>query len=363
LTVVIRAAGPLASAIPSTEIRQYLGQNVVVCGNVVLVHPTSGPADPLVFDLGADGQPADLSGVIAGRNRSSFSTVLDHYLANRQVCIHGKVRPPETGLPEIDVDRSAFVFFGAPPGPPPDFGGGAVDLLVDDDVAKDDVAKPVLLKRVDPKYTPAAMATGVAGSVQMEAVVAPDGHVARVSIVRSLDPFLGLDDEAVAAALKWRFQPAVKAGQPVSAVVSLELRFAFSGPRPAKYPVPLQTWEPKVVPGPVGATEEAESFGSGAAKAGDSGLTGPKIRRSRPPRYPLDALRQWAQREVIVDVIVGPDGQVQRARVARPSAAGLASAEEEALRCVRAWTFVPGRRDGQPVATWVQAAIGFHLWP
>jgi len=334
-----------------------------VCGNVVLVHPTSGAVDPLVFDLGADGQPADLSGVIAGRNRSSFSTVFDRYLVNRQVCIHGRVRSPETGLPEVDVDPLGFLFFGAPPGPPPGFGDGAVDLLVDENGAKSDVSEPVLLKRVDPKYTPGAMATGVGGSVQLEAVVAPDGHVERVSIVRSLDPFLGLDDEAVAAALKWRFRPAVWAGQPVSAVVGLELRFTLRGPRPAKYPVPLQAWEPKVVPGPVGTAEDADPFGSGAANGGNSGLAGPKIRRSRPPRYPLDALRQGAQGEVMVDVIVGPDGQVQRARVARPPAAGLTSAAEEALRCVRAWAFVPGRRDGQPVATWIQVAVGFHLWP
>jgi TonB family protein len=84
---------------------------------------------------------------------------------------------------------------------------------------------PVLLKEVKPQYTSDAMRAKIQGIVIVEAIVLPDGTVGDVSIVKSLDPTFGLDQEALKAAKKWRFAPGKKQGEPVAVLVSIELTF------------------------------------------------------------------------------------------------------------------------------------------
>jgi periplasmic protein TonB len=88
------------------------------------------------------------------------------------------------------------------------------------------VTMPTLVERVAPKYTVDAMRAGVQGSVWIECVVMPDGSVGDARVARSLDRRFGLDDEAIAAAKRWRFRPGRIDGQPVAVVVSIELMFS-----------------------------------------------------------------------------------------------------------------------------------------
>src|SRR5450759_4506282 len=50
-----------------------------------------------------------------------------------------------------------------------------------------------------------------------------------MSIVKSLDPVFGLDQEAIKAAKQWRFAPGKRQGQPVAVLVSIELTFTLRG--------------------------------------------------------------------------------------------------------------------------------------
>jgi protein TonB len=74
-------------------------------------------------------------------------------------------------------------------------------------------------------YTSDAMRAKVQGSVLIEAVVAADGSVRDVRVVRSLDPTFGLDEEAIKAARQWRFKPGTRLGQPVPVLITIELTF------------------------------------------------------------------------------------------------------------------------------------------
>jgi TonB family protein len=87
------------------------------------------------------------------------------------------------------------------------------------------VTMPELIERVPPRYTADAMRARVQGSVWLECVVLPDGTVGEVRVTRSLDPILGLDQEAIAAARRWRFRPGRVNGLPVPVAVSIELTF------------------------------------------------------------------------------------------------------------------------------------------
>ena len=61
----------------------------------------------------------------------------------------------------------------------------------------------------------------------LECIVLPDGTVGQVTILKSLDPVFGLDQEAIKAAKQWRFRPGRKRGQPVPVLVSIELTFTL----------------------------------------------------------------------------------------------------------------------------------------
>jgi protein TonB len=72
-----------------------------------------------------------------------------------------------------------------------------------------------------------AMRAKIQGSVLIEVLVHPDGGVSDVHVVRSLDPTFGLDQQAVAAARKWRFAPGTRAGEPVPVRMTIELVFTL----------------------------------------------------------------------------------------------------------------------------------------
>jgi protein TonB len=87
------------------------------------------------------------------------------------------------------------------------------------------VSWPRLLQEVKPNYTSDAMRARIEGLVVLEIVVLPDGSVGRVRVVRSLDDRFGLDQEAINAVRRWRFDPSRRAGKAVAVRVQAELFF------------------------------------------------------------------------------------------------------------------------------------------
>jgi protein TonB len=88
-----------------------------------------------------------------------------------------------------------------------------------------EVKAPKLVYEVKPSYTKEARRAGIQGSVGLEAIVLADGTVGEVRVTRSLDKEYGLDDEAVRAIRKWRFDPGTKDGAAVPVLVEAEMTF------------------------------------------------------------------------------------------------------------------------------------------
>ena len=111
---------------------------------------------------------------------------------------------------------------GAGPGAGPGSGGNTGG---DEYQPGDNVTIPVVIFEKRPAYTLDALRAKIQGIVEIEAVVLPDGTVARPRIVRSLDR--GLDLSAVEAVREWRFKPGKRrdTNQPVSVVVRIQLTF------------------------------------------------------------------------------------------------------------------------------------------
>ena len=102
---------------------------------------------------------------------------------------------------------------------------------------KDGVLPPVLLSRVEPRYTPDAMRANLRGFVMLQCVVEIDGSVSAVRVKTSLDPTRGLDDQAVAALKQWRFRPGTRNGEVVRVLTSVTMTFNINGlPPPVTLP-------------------------------------------------------------------------------------------------------------------------------
>jgi protein TonB len=101
----------------------------------------------------------------------------------------------------------------------PGFGDGAIP-------GGPGVTLPIPIVRASPKYTVEAMRARIQGLVMIECVVLPDGTVGDARVTRSLDRIFGLDEEAIAAARRWRFRPGLLNGRPVPVMVTIELTFS-----------------------------------------------------------------------------------------------------------------------------------------
>jgi periplasmic protein TonB len=75
----------------------------------------------------------------------------------------------------------------------------------------------------DPEYSEEARKAKYQGSVVLQAVISPDGRPRDLRVVRSLG--MGLDDKAIQAVGKWKFEPALKDGRPVAVLVQIEVAF------------------------------------------------------------------------------------------------------------------------------------------
>jgi TonB family protein len=90
-----------------------------------------------------------------------------------------------------------------------------------------DLAGPVPLKKVDPKYPPEFRSLHVDGEVVLYAIIRKDGSVDSIQLVHSVDP--RLDANAMEALAQWRFRPAEKHGEPVDLEAVVHIPFRSRG--------------------------------------------------------------------------------------------------------------------------------------
>lgn len=83
--------------------------------------------------------------------------------------------------------------------------------------------KPNIIYKEKARYTESARQNRVQGTVLVSAVFTADGRVTQIRVIRGLPD--GLNDEAIKAAQKIKFTPAMRNGQPVSVRMSMEFSF------------------------------------------------------------------------------------------------------------------------------------------
>jgi periplasmic protein TonB len=102
----------------------------------------------------------------------------------------------------------------------PRLGGGDYNA---DGSARAVDSKPIALNEPRPLYTEEARKNKIQGNVRARILVGSDGSVKQCRLTTHLPD--GLDEQAIAAAYKLRFRPAIKDGRPVSFWVNVEIGF------------------------------------------------------------------------------------------------------------------------------------------
>jgi protein TonB len=100
------------------------------------------------------------------------------------------------------------------------------------------------------------------------------------------------------------------------------------------------------------------NFGGDAFRVG-GGVSAPRTIYAPDPEYSDEARKAKYQGAVTLWVVVGPDGRVREAKVARSLGMGL---DEKALAAVRTWRFEPAYKDNVAVPVQVNIEVHFRLY-
>jgi periplasmic protein TonB len=100
-------------------------------------------------------------------------------------------------------------------------------------------------------------------------------------------------------------------------------------------------------------------YGGGVYKVGELGVQAPVPKFTPDPDYSEEARKTKTQGTVTLYAIIGTDGRPRNLKVLRSLGMGL---DEKALEKVRTWMFLPGKKDGQPVAVAMSIEVDFHLY-
>ena len=126
------------------------------------------------------------------------------------------IRLPEEIEPEVDLPDTDVVFDipeGPPPSPEPE---GPIQV-------GGDVQPPVKVSAPPPQYTEIARKARLQGVVIVQAIIDKEGTVTNVKVLKGLG--MGLDQAAVDAIKKWKFDPATLHGKPVAVYYNLTVNF------------------------------------------------------------------------------------------------------------------------------------------
>ncbi len=84
----------------------------------------------------------------------------------------------------------------------------------------------------------------------------------------------------------------------------------------------------------------------------------PRLLKMTRPVYPQEAFIKKIEGVVTLEIVIGIDGKVGRARVLR----SIPQLDNAAIQTVRQWVFSPAIKGGRPVATIANAPVSFRIF-
>jgi periplasmic protein TonB len=95
-------------------------------------------------------------------------------------------------------------------------------------------------------------------------------------------------------------------------------------------------------------------------KAGDDGVTLPRVVKEERPQYTSEAMERRIEGKVRLGAVVHADGSVGDVNVER-SLDAVYGLDDNAVKAMKRWTFKPGTKDGKPVAVAIWVEMAFTL--
>jgi protein TonB len=121
---------------------------------------------------------------------------------------------PTQNMPQIEMPK---VSLGVSAGSGPYLGNWSAG----DPAAEGDV---IPIVRIEPQFPREALIKGIAGWVEIEFTIEPDGTVSKPRVIASEPPRI-FDRNAIRAIYKWKFKPRIVDGQPVARQATQRLDF------------------------------------------------------------------------------------------------------------------------------------------
>ncbi|MGH9774831.1 MAG: TonB family protein [Candidatus Acidiferrales bacterium] len=205
----------------------------ISAGNPANTAPVTGPAVP------ADSLPASPTPHIVTTLPAISATSAPSSPSNSPASGPAPVNPmkkPSAGMDELGMasspeqilgDKRIYTVYINMPNLTSAAGSWVLnfaELSEDPSAVAGDLAGPVPVRKVDPRYPTSLIKSHVEGEVVLYAIIRSDGSVDSIQLLRGLDP--DLDQNAMEAFTHWKFRPGTRSGVPVDleAVVHIPFR-------------------------------------------------------------------------------------------------------------------------------------------
>ena len=126
-------------------------------------------------------------------------------------------------------------------------------------------------------------------------------------------------------------------------------------PPPEPEVLPTDDWEIGIPDGPPQQATDT------IARVGEVGVEPPVFTKKAIPKYPERAVKIKLQGYVILEAILRKDGNVDDIKVLRGLGKGKFGFEEEAIKALQRWQFLPGKVNGKPADVRMTLKIDFVL--
>lgn len=203
-------------------------------------------------------------------------------------------------------------------------------------------------------YPQRELAARIEGVVYLTLRIAADGRVEPVDAKAEPNDagrMAGLIEAARSGVQAWTFNPAVRAGRPVSSEQVVPIVFAL---RPDHVP--------PVNAGTLDAIRVSPPDEAGLSSADRPPSEDVTFRQMHPPKYPVEAVREKQSARLQFKVLVDEHGTPQTVDVAAsdPPEAGPMFAQAS-IEAIMQWRFNPALKDGKPQPGYVLVPIDFTI--
>jgi TonB family protein len=187
--------------------------------------------------------------------------------------------------------------------------------------------------RVEPFYPPSAIADHIEGTVTLRAAIDREGTVSSVKAISGPPVLVAAAEDVVR---QWRYEPALRGGQPIETEEEVVIEFRLS---------PSPSGGSGQAPTPGRSEQELETATTNPVQDGVLRQVLPEV-----PQKARDTIRGTFG--VSTRIRVDPSGSVTQATLDSPGPSKYFA--DLALKAARQWKFAPARIDGQAVSSeWI----------